>query len=127
MSEGQPVTDSQRVSDEELPTWLEAARRLGGFTALKCNADGLPLLDGRIYFGAAVFDLADARAELARERTAREAAEAEAYTIGMTCPVCKQYGDGCVCGGVEALQAALRAAERERDEAVKLAPPVEGV
>lgn len=54
-----------RISDERLHVWIEAARRIGSGVPLELNADQLPVLDGRIYFGAAVFDLADARARLA--------------------------------------------------------------
>lgn len=49
------------------------------------------------------------RAEAAEARCAeleykRMETAAELYNVMMTCPVCKEYGDGCNCGGVDSLR-----------------------
>jgi hypothetical protein len=42
--------------------------------------------------------------------TALREKEQELYELRMTCLVCKQYGDGCSCGGVDGLLKQLREA-----------------
>lgn len=62
----EPVSTSPRVSDAELPRWIEAAQKAGGGVPYR-EVDGIPYAScGTPYFGAAVFDLADARSSLSR-------------------------------------------------------------
>ena len=46
----------------------------------------------------------------------RDNLQIDYYTLGMTCPVCAKYGDGCNCGGV----VGIRAAAEQAREALRL-------
>lgn len=43
------------------------------------------------------------------------------YTWQMTCPVCRQYGDGCCCGGVVELLLALEEIADTRGKSAEIA------